>query len=96
MVYRLLDFMVDAVAAVIGVDLAAAKPQARAYRSAWRRRVKTGDSSSSVLENVLQERRVPGAFGPHDAPEIALMYQAWRAGMPPREARRTFGRTFGG
>ena len=29
MVYRLLDFMVDAVAAVIGVDLAAAKPQAR-------------------------------------------------------------------
>ena len=30
MVYRLLDFMVDAVAAVIGVDLAAAKPQARA------------------------------------------------------------------
>jgi hypothetical protein len=94
-VYRLLDFMVDAIAAVIGVDLAAAKPQARAYRSAWRRRVKTSDSSSSVLETVLRERRVPGAFGPRDAPEVALMYQAWEAGMSPPEARRACGRTFG-
>jgi len=90
----MLDFMVDAIAAMIGVDLAAAKPQARAYRSAWRRRVKTSDSSPNVLETVLRERRVPGAFGPHDAPEVALMYRAWEAGMPPREARRAFGRTF--
>ena len=94
MAFRLLDFMVDAIAAMIGVDLAAAKPQARAYRAAWRRRVTTSDSSSGVLETVLRERRVPGAFGPRDAPEVALMYQAWDAGMPPREARRAFGRTF--
>jgi len=93
-VLRLLDFLVDAVVAMIGVDLAAAKPQARAYRSAWRRRVEKDDSSPVVLETVLRERRVPGAFGPHDAPEVALIYQAWESGMPPREARRAFGRTF--
>jgi hypothetical protein len=67
-VYRLLDVMVDAIAAMIGMDLAAAKPQARAYRSAWRERVKRSESSPAVLEDVLRERRVPGAFGPHDAP----------------------------
>jgi hypothetical protein len=92
--HAVLDVLVEAVAAVIGVDLGAANPQARAYRAAWKRRIQGNDPSPGVLENVLRERHVPGAFGPHDAPEVVLMYRAWEAGMPPGEARKAFGRNF--
>lgn len=94
MAYSVLDFLVEAICAMFGVDLAAANPHARAYRKAWKRRIQSNDPSPTILENVLRERHVLGAYGPHDAPDVMLMYRAWEAEMFPQNARKAFGRKF--
>lgn len=62
---------------------------AAAYKAAWKKRELSGDTDPAHLFAELKNRSVEGAYAPLDDPRLAVPLELWRAGIEPREAKRS-------
>ena len=72
----LVDFFSGENSSYVAVD--------EAYKSAWRKRKRSGDDSEDLLHDELSEY----AMYKNQAEHPAILFEYWRESFPPRVTRR--------